>query len=362
MVHLNQNVYKKLAQRLDAIPNGFPETESGVELKILAKLYTPEEATLASEMQLTPESAEKIAHRANQDPVKATLILEEMANKGLIVVIKEGEQRKFCLMPFVLGVYEEQLGRIDEELARLYEEYFPAFAKELLGKSPPLLKVIPVEKSIPFEVQVFPYEQASAILKRAKSFAVGKCICRVQKALVGEPCKYPTEVCLWFAPDEGAFEDDPNARVLTREEALQILQESDEAGLVHSSSNIREGHYFICNCCTCCCGTMRGISELGIENSVAKSDFYVAVDPEMCTGCEICVDRCQFGAISIVDNISRVDHKRCVGCGLCVTTCSPGARTLVRKPEDQISPTPRNTEEWMRERAEDRGIALEDIL
>jgi len=359
---LNQNVYKKLAQRLNAIPNGFPETESGVELKILAKIYTPEEAELASEMRLTPESAEQIARRTGRDSARTYALLEVMVQKGQIEAVGEGEQRKFCLMPFVLGVYEEQLGRMDEELARLYEEYFPAFAKELLGKSPPLLKVIPVEKSIPVEVQVFPYEQASALLKKAKSFAVAKCICKVQKALVGEPCKYPVEVCLWFSPTEGFFKDDPNARVLTREEALQILQESDEAGLVHSSSNVREGHYFICNCCTCCCGTMRGISELGIENSVAKSDFYIAVDPEMCTGCEICVDRCQFSATSIVDNTSHVDQKRCVGCGLCVTTCSSGARTLVRKPEDQILPTPRNTEEWMRERAENRGISLEDIL
>ena len=71
MVYLNQNVYKKLAQRLDAIPNGFPETESGVELKILAKLYTPEEATLASEMRLTPESAEKL-------PVEPTRIQSKL--------------------------------------------------------------------------------------------------------------------------------------------------------------------------------------------------------------------------------------------------------------------------------------------
>jgi len=362
MVKLDQNVYKKLAQKLDAIPNGFPETESGVELKLLAKIYAPEEAALASEMRLTPESAEQIARRTGRDPTETTALLEAMVQKGQIEAIDEGKQRRFCLMPFVVGVYEEQLGRIDEEMARLFEEYYPAFAKELLGKSPSPHKVIPVEKSIPIEVQVFPYEQASALLNKARSFAVGKCICKVQKALVGEPCKYPVEVCLWFAPTEGFFEDDPGTRVLTKEEALQILRESEEASLIHCSSNVREGHGYICNCCTCCCAMMRGISQLGIENSVAKSDFYVKVDPEICTGCETCVERCQFGATSIVDNIPRVDQKRCVACGLCVTTCSSGARTLERKPEDQISPTPRNMEEWMRERAENRGISLEEIL
>jgi ferredoxin len=362
MVRLDQNVYKKLAQRLNAIPYGFPETESGVELKLLAKIFTPEEAELASEMRLTPESAEQIARRTGRDSARTSALLETMVQKGQIEAVGEREQRKFCLMPYLPGFYEEQLGRMDEELARLYEEYYPAFAKELLGKSPPYYKVIPVEKSIPVEVQVFPYEQASALLKKAKSFAVVKCICKVGKALVGEPCEYPVEVCLWFSPTEGFFEDDPVTRVLTREEALQILRESEEIGLIHSSINVREGHSFICNCCTCCCGVMRGISQLGIENSVAKSDFYAKVDSEMCIGCEICVDRCQFGATSIIDNTSHVDQKRCVGCGLCVTSCSSGARTLVRKPEDQILPTPRNTEEWMRERAENRGISLEDIL
>jgi electron transport complex protein RnfB len=362
MVKLEQNVYKKLAQRLNAIPNGFPETESGIELKLLAKIFTPEEAALASEMRLTRESAEQISRRTGRDPSKATRILEEMVQKGLIRAKGEGEQRKFGLMPFIVGVYEEQLGRMDAELARLFEEYYQAFAGGALSHLPSIHKVIPVEKSIPVEVQVFPYEQASALLNNAKSFGLQKCICRVQKALVGEPCKYPVEVCMIFAPTEGAFEDNPDVRAITKEEALQILRETEEAGLIHSSSNVREGHYYICNCCTCCCGIMRGVSQLGIENSVARSDFYAAVDSEVCTGCETCVERCQFSAPSIADHISHVDQKRCVGCGQCVMTCPSGAMTLVRKPEDQISVPPRNMKEWATERAENRGISLEEIL
>jgi electron transport complex protein RnfB len=363
MDKLDKNVYRKLAQRLDAIPNGFPETESGVELRLLARIYTPEEAALASEMRLAPGSVGQIAKRTGGDAAKTVVTLEDMAGRGLIRAIGEGEQRKFRLMPFVAGVYESQLSRLDEEMARLFEEYYSeAFGEGLLSKPPSFHKVIPVEKSIPVEVQVFPYEQASALLNNAESFAVSKCICRVQKALVGEPCKYPVEVCLAFAPVEGVFEDGPNTRVVTREEALQILQEAGEAGLIHSSTNVREGHSYICNCCTCCCGIMRGISQLGIENAVAKSDFYVMVDPEACTGCGICLERCQFGARSLLDNVSHVDHNRCVGCGLCVMTCPSEAMTLVRKPEDQISPPPRNMQEWMRERAESRSISLEGIL
>jgi len=134
-------------------------------------------------------------------------------------------------MPFVVGVYEEQLSRMDEEFARLLEEYHLEAALgwgEFLNTLPSIHKVIPVEKSIPFEVQVFPYEQASALLNKAKSFGVRKCICRVQRGLLGEPCKYPIEVCMVFAPTEGAFDDDPDTRAITKEEALQILRETEE--------------------------------------------------------------------------------------------------------------------------------------
>ena len=170
VVRMNQNVYRKLAQKLDAIPNGFPQTESGIELKVLAKIYTPEEASLASEMRFTPESAEDIAQRTGWDPAKTTALLEEMVRKGLIRVVDEGERCKFGLMQWVVGVYEEQLSRLDEELVRLIEEYYVEAAfgwAEVLDTLPSMHKVIPVEKSIPLEVQIFPFEQASAFLKNA---------------------------------------------------------------------------------------------------------------------------------------------------------------------------------------------------
>jgi electron transport complex protein RnfB len=361
---MNDDVYRKLAQKLDAIPNGFPQTESGIELKLLAKICTPEEASLASEMRLIPESAEQIAQRIGRDPAETTTRLEEMVRKGLIRVIDEEGQDKFGLMPWVVGVYEEQLGRLDEEFVRLLDRYYLEGALgwvQLFNTLPSIEKVIPVEKSIPVGVQIFPYEQASALLDNAKSFGVRKCICKVNRALVGKPCKYPVEVCLLFAPTEGAFDDQPDTRVITKEEALKILRETEEAGLIHSSTNVREGHFYICNCCTCCCGFMRALSLFGMENSVAKSDFRAKVDPETCTGCGTCVKRCQFGARSLVDDVSSVDQKRCVGCGQCVMTCPSGAMTLVRKLPDQISPTPRDMEEWATERAQNRGISTEEF-
>ena len=141
MVRLKQNVYERLAKRLDAIPNGFPRSESGLELTILAKIYTPEEAALASEMRLMTESAEQIAQRTDRDPTETIELLEEMARKGLIRARTKGEQRRFALLPWVVGVYEEQMHRMDEEMARMVEEGFQDFAESVFTPLPSLHKV-----------------------------------------------------------------------------------------------------------------------------------------------------------------------------------------------------------------------------
>jgi len=359
-----QDAYIKLAKRLDAIPNGFPQTTSGVELKLLAKMYTVEEAALASEMRLTPEAPEVIARKVGMNEDTAKALLKTMAKKGLISLMREGAEVRFCLMPFMVGVWEAQLERLDAEEALLFEEYYGTLAQEAMSTPPALHVVIPVEKSIPFEIQVFPYEQASQLLEKSKSFGVQKCICRVQRSLIGKPCKHTTENCLIFAPIEGAFRGASDIKVISKEEALKILHESEEEGLIHTSTNVREGLQYICNCCTCCCGIVRGIAKFGVENSLAKSDFFAVVDPEFCTGCESCSKRCQFGAISLaVDgDVFHVNQKRCVGCGLCVVNCPSQALSLVRKQGDERCIPPRDLSEWRVTKAKNRGISMQNIL
>jgi electron transport complex protein RnfB len=359
---MTQTVYKKLAQRLDAVPNGFPATESGIELRILEWIFTPEEAALAAEMHLKAESADEIAPRTGQDPKAAYATLKGMVREGLIYAKREEGQLKFGLLPFAIGFYEEQLRRIDQEFAQMFEDYYQeALHKALLGQ-PAQLRVIPVEESIPVEIEVFPYERASELLSQARSFGVRNCICRTQQGLLGNLCHYPMESCMVFASAEGVFAHDPITREITKEEAFQILREAEEAGLVHSSGNYRQGHYYICNCCTCCCAVLRGIAELGIPTAVARSDFYAAVDGGLCTACETCLGRCQFGALSLVDDVCQVDRNRCVGCGLCVSTCTSGALRLERKPSAERTPLPEGRKQWWVERAENRQIPLQDML
>ena len=360
---MTEDIYRKLAQRLDAIPNGFPATESGVELRLLAKIFTAEEAALASVMRLTREPAADIAARAGVDPDTAYRTLKGMARKGQIRIKKGKGQFLFGLMPFAVGFYEEQLPRMDVELATLFEQYLQETGGAgIVRDAPAIHRVIPVGEAIPVDLEIFPYERATELLENAKSWAVRDCICRVQQKLVGKGCDRPVENCLAFAPVEGAFEHSEVDRALTKEEALRILHETEEDGLVHTTGNYRDGHSYICNCCTCCCGILRSVAEFGVPTTAVRSDFYTVVDVEMCIGCGDCLERCQFEALTVPDDVCVVDYSRCVGCGLCATVCSTGTLHLERRPEGEVPSPPADIKEWMVQRAEGRGISISDVL
>src|SRR3974377_1659249 len=79
------DVYERLAQHLDNLPGGYPRTESGVELRILRRLFTPEEADLALHLTLIPEEPRVVALRARMPVEEAARRLEDMAQKGLII-------------------------------------------------------------------------------------------------------------------------------------------------------------------------------------------------------------------------------------------------------------------------------------
>jgi ferredoxin len=360
---MTDDAYRRLARRLDEIPNGFPATESGVEIRLLQKIFEPDEAALASVMKLSNEPASDIAARAGADPKVARRTLKRMVRKGQILVGRGERQLTFRLMPFAVGFYEEQLPRMDKELAELFEEYLQESKGGAIAlKMPAIARVIPVEEAVPVDLEIFPYERASELLENAKSWAVRDCICRVQTDLVGKGCDHPVENCITFAPIERAFVNSEIARPISKDEALRILHEAEEAGLVHSTGNYRDDQHYICNCCTCSCGILRTITEFGFPTTITHSDFRALVDADICIGCGTCLERCQFGALSVPEDVCLVDPRRCVGCGLCATVCPVDAIALRRVEAGEKAELPTNRREWMEMRAEARGIDLEAVL
>lgn len=353
--------YQQLAKRLDELPNGFPATDDGVELRLLAKLFSPQEAALASQLRLTLETAQQIAERIGGKEGELRDMLKDMARRGLIRAEKTKGGLGFGLIPFVVGIYENQMGNIDRDFAELFEAYYQRAFKQVFAMQPAVHRVIPVGEAIAMDMQVHPYESALEIIAQANAWGVLDCICRKQKALIGEPCEHPIDTCMAMSQIPNAFDGNPFIKSLTQKEAAATLQRAAEAGLVHTVSNSQDGTGYICNCCTCSCGVLRGLAEMGVANVVARSAFVSRVDEALCVGCELCLDACQFRALTM-EQVIHISRERCVGCGLCVLACPEDALTLIRRPADETASPPLSREAWMKERAAQRGISLEKVL
>jgi len=357
---MTHRAYKRLAERLDSLPNGFPPTQDGAELRLLEKIFTPEQADLAAQLSMQMETADAIAARIQADPGKIRKALKGMARNGLIRAEKTESGLGFSLMPFVVGIYEMQISRIDAEMAALFEDYYKQAFSQALNIQPQFHRVIPVQESIPVDLQIRPYENVSTILDNAQAWGVMDCICRKQKQLIGDPCDHPLDVCMIFSQTAGAFNNNSTIRALTHEEAVETLRRAAQAGLVHSVSNNQKGTWYICNCCTCSCGILRGLSEMGISNVIARSSFVNHVDEDLCVGCELCLDSCQFGALSH-NGVAQVDPMRCVGCGVCIAACPEGALSMQPREAAEVSEPPVSMQDWLAERAQARGMDLDHL-
>lgn len=361
---MDQTPFQQLADRLNTLPNGFPAAEGGAELRLLAKLFTPEEAALAAQLRLTKETPAQIAERIGGDARDLRDRLKSMAMRGLIAAAPVEGGLGFGLLPFIVGIYENQGPVMDAELALLFEDYYRRAFVDMNAVEPQFHRVIPVNESVPVDIEIHPHESAAEIVAQAKAWGVLDCMCRKQKALAGDACHHAIEnTCMAFSQTPGAFDQATYVRALTREEALEILRQTAEAGLVHTLGNYREGLSYICNCCTCSCGILRGLSEKGIANTVARSPFASQIDADRCSSCETCADACQFGALALDDQgIMQVNRMRCMGCGLCVVHCPEDAIRLMRRPDHEIKPVPVTVSDWQVERAAARGLNLDEIL
>ena len=140
-------VYEELARVLDTIPNAFPTVEDVTHLRVLEWIFTPEEAELASKLKMIGETVEEIVTRLNRNKEELEELLETMDSKGQIIAYYSEEGRKYALMEWIVGIYEEQLFRMDEEFAKLIEDYFEkSKLKGLMSTKPAVHRVIPVNK------------------------------------------------------------------------------------------------------------------------------------------------------------------------------------------------------------------------
>ena len=340
------NVYRRLQRHLDAQAVGFPAAWSGADIRLLRRLFDPDEARAALHLSCRPKPAGEIVERAAAEfsEVQLTRLLESMFAKGAIGWKEKAGVGRWYLMPLVVGMYEGQDGDPSPEFLRDAHAYFKTlgFSAAFVAVQPSQMRTIPINRSIPVEHHVATYDHIRGIVDASPGpFVVLPCICRRGKALRGKPCAKTSreETCLAFGDMARMVLRRRHCREVTRDDVLEILRRNEDDGLVLQPANTRQPE-FVCSCCGCCCGMLSYQKLLPHPVDFWASTYRAEVSPAACSQCGTCVSRCQVGAVSLdgPSGEARINPGRCIGCGLCVPTCPSEAVRLIRKESEPIPP------------------------
>ena len=346
----NDQVYIRLQKHLDRQPVGFPATRSGVEIKILKHIFTPEEAEIVSFLNYKPEPLKTIFRKVRhlvESPDKLDDIIDLIQKKGGIESTIKNGSKHYCCAPLVVGMYELQLDRLTPEFIKDFNEYTSdiKFGIEFLSTELPQMRTIPVSRSIHPQHNVSTFDEVTALLQQAEDpFVIIECICRKKKSMEGKSCEVTDrkETCLAIGSIARTVLQSGTGREITRDEALTIIEQNQKQGLVLQPSNTEKAE-FICSCCGCCCGMLAVHKIIPKPLDFWASNFQAEVDRATCVGCGSCEEWCQVGAVSVSESSQKaaVDLNRCIGCGVCVSNCPTESISLLKKPTEVRPPQTR---------------------
>lgn len=351
MGHLTtKDAYRNLEQRINWFTQGAPASET--LYKILEVLFTEKEAKWVSMLPIRPFTLKRAASIWGTTEAKAEKLLDHLCEKGLLVDSSYEGVRRFVMPPPMIGFFEFALmrtrGDIDQKyLSELFHQYLNVeedFIKELfIGMDTPMMRVMVQEPVLMTEQtnHILDYERATHIIEDAEVIGVGTCYCRHKNYHLGIECKQhaPMETCLSFnniarsLSQHGGY-----TRLISKEEAKDILQMAYEYNLVQIGENVRQDPAFMCNCCGCCCEALQAARKFGPMQPIATTNYISKIDLETCISCGKCAKVCPVLAISMKEKKPVVDESICLGCGVCARNCPKKAITLQRRPIQVITP------------------------
>lgn len=343
----NDDVYRKLAREIDKMPVPFTETASGVELKILKHLFTPEEAEVALNLNIVPETLDRIHRRAKKNGINLAerdleAVLDNLVKKGAIMGGRTRKKGKvYSLAQLAVGMFEFQINRLTPGFVEDFEDYVKEqFHKDIFRSKTQQMRTIPISQAVTPDLHVEPYNDIKAYVRGLKTdISVANCVCRQSTEVTGSACRHSDimETCMQFGTAARFVIGNGSGRRITNEEALAILDRAEEAGFVLQPQNA-QSPTFICCCCRDCCHALKMLRMHPRPVELLISSYYTTVDSSLCTGCALCVERCAMEAISMVGDVAVVNLDRCIGCGVCTTTCPTDALHLHKKDRLHVPP------------------------
>jgi len=341
------NVYKQLFEVMKKRRGPYTGIDIPEFYTLVQELFTPEEAQVNNAMSRKPATAKDIAKELGKSANDIVTTLESMADRGLCKTFLKDDVRYYQGEPFMPGIFEYQFmaGKTterDKKIARLIHTYKKAFnaAKGKTKMTFPFTRVITVDKTIDAGNVVHTYDQVATYIEKYDSIGVGTCYCRHAAALRDEDTHgMPMDVCMWFGTMAEYAIERLGAKNIGKEEAMQVLDRAEEAGLVHMSRNTTEDIDFICNCDRWHCEVISGVLKQSKPALFFNSGFQPRFDPDLCTACETCIERCPPEALAMGDDdVPQVNLDRCFGCAVCATGCPTEAIALEAKSDFPLPP------------------------
>lgn len=332
---MSENIYEKMAEKI--MMRG-----SKIIPELFQMIANQEEAEMLMAMPGTPEQlAQKLGKPANE----VEKMCVNLYQKGLSFKSFKGGATGYKMCRDMIQFHDATIlwnGATQayyDKWQQFMEDEWPRFARLIDKIMPkPFTRVIPVQQAVEAgKQQILDSESANKIINQAEVIAVTKCTCR----LIAHKCDHPLEVCLQVNNAAKYTIDRGSGKEVSKEEAMKILREAEESGLIHITINKAYVGHFICNCCGCCCQTLPLLINEGLKLT-DPSRYRATIDLELCADCQTCVDRCFFKALKEIDKSDgekgmSVISEKCMGCGVCQITCPEGAISLIEvRPADFI--------------------------
>jgi ferredoxin len=328
---------------------------------ILKMLMTPDQSRMVAAL---PGTVAEVAQKIGAHEEEVRLGLDDLFFKG--VVFAKGDFKKpdsYRLARHVMQLHDATLATQQLMVPThkpffqkwhefCLEEMYPAMVAIYRSLPRPPSRVVPAFKSVKDLPDLLPHEDFHELLRSQEVIAVVPCSCRYRTTSVGEPCTHHDETSLWVCLQFGRGAEyvlaRGSGRRLTTMQAIELADTSEDDGLIHmwANSTATIGVHTSCQCCDDCC--MNAVSSRNANAPIGamweKSRFEAFVDdPDLCNGCEDCVERCPFDAIEMAatgnghGEGAQVSSEKCFGCGVCVVGCPSGSLKMkVVRPPDFI--------------------------
>ena len=336
-----QQVYRDLLEVMKSRRGPYAGLDIPEFFDLVQGLFTPEQAEVNNLLSHKPATVDQLAESWGRETETLSSILEEMADLGLCDTVVRDGLRYYRGAPFMPGIFEYQFmpGREterDKKIAHLIHSYKEAY-KAATGDVKvtfPATRVITVDRKIDAGNQIKTHDQVATYIDKYENISVTTCYCRHAAKLRDEDTHdMPMQVCMLFGDMAEYTIERLGGRKVNKTEAREILDQAEEAGLIHMSRNTSEDISFLCNCDRWHCATVSTMMKQPKPGIVFNSGFEPQFDAESCIACEVCIARCPPEALTMGNSdVPEVDLDLCFGCAVCATGCDQDAILMKAKP------------------------------